>query len=249
MAEGIQKARTRMARIRTIKPEFWQDEDLAEVSEPTLILAAGLLNHSDDEGYFRAHPGLIKAAVFPLREPSMNIHGMLTELSNVGYIRLFEGADGKQYGQIINFTKHQRINRPSESKIRELEKFTEHSVKHHGGLTPGKEQGTGKGSTSDPSGSSRYPEEFELAWKQYPKRNGSNPKAKAYKAWCARLKEGHSVQEMAEGAKRYAEWAKTENKIGTGFVQQGATFFGPSKSFLEEWGVQAKTDNFMAGAF
>ena len=51
-----------MARIRTIKPEFWQDEDLATLSEPALILAAGLLNHADDEGYFRAHPGLIKAA-------------------------------------------------------------------------------------------------------------------------------------------------------------------------------------------
>lgn len=139
-----------MARIRTIKPEFYQDEDLATVSEPAFILAAGLLNHADDEGYFKAHPGLIKAAVFPLREPSVNIHGMLTELSNVGYIRLFEGSDGKQYGRITNFTKHQKVNRPSPSKIKPLQRFTENSVNPHGGLTPGKEQGTGKGINTPP---------------------------------------------------------------------------------------------------
>nr|MBF6067360.1 primosomal protein [Klebsiella pneumoniae] len=38
-----------MARIRTIKPEFWTDEDMAEVSEPACLLAIGLLNYADDE--------------------------------------------------------------------------------------------------------------------------------------------------------------------------------------------------------
>jgi hypothetical protein len=129
-----------MARIRTIKPEFWQDEDLAEISEPAMLLAAGLLNHADDEGYFKANIGLVKAAVFPLREPSVNIHGMLTELSNIGYIELTEGVDGKQYGRIKGFTKHQKINRPSESKIKGLCKFNEDSLNNHGSLTTGKER-------------------------------------------------------------------------------------------------------------
>jgi len=130
-------------RIRTVKPELWQDEDLAEVSEPTLILAIGLLNHADDEGYFRANPALIKAAIFPLREPSVSIHGMLTELSNIDYVRLFEGANGKQYGQICGFMRHQKINRPSPSKIKPLDDGTELSVNDHGELTHGREQGTG----------------------------------------------------------------------------------------------------------
>ena len=129
-----------MARIRTIKPEMWQSEELAQVSEAAMLLAIGLLNHADDEGYFKANPGLVKAAVFPLREPSMNIHGMLTELSNARYLELFEGVDGKQYGFIRNFTKDQKINRPSPSKINELRKISENSVNDHGGLTPGKER-------------------------------------------------------------------------------------------------------------
>lgn len=130
-----------MARIRTIKPDFWQDEDLAGVSEPALILAAGLLNHADDEGYFKANPGLIKAAVFPLREPSVSIHEILKELSNIGYLKLYNGIDGKKYGCIASFTKHQRINRPSNSKIKELIDFNDDSVSPHESLTPGKEQG------------------------------------------------------------------------------------------------------------
>ena len=36
-----------MARIRTIKPEFWTDEDMAEVSEPACLLAIGLLNYAE----------------------------------------------------------------------------------------------------------------------------------------------------------------------------------------------------------
>lgn len=117
------------------------DEDLAIVSESTLLLAIGLLNHSDDEGYFRAHEGLIKAAVFPLREPSVSIQYMLNELSEIGYIKLFKGSDGKSYGLVCNFEKHQRINRPTPSKIKELESFTESSVSTHEQLTIGKEQG------------------------------------------------------------------------------------------------------------
>ena len=140
-----------MARIRTIKPEFYQDEDLASLSEPAFILAAGLLNHADDEGYFKAHPGLIKAAVFPLREPSVSIHGMLVELSNIGYIRLFEGSDGKNYGQINGFTKHQKINRPTDSKIKDIATEKPSSLITHGILSEdslaerNREQGTGKG--------------------------------------------------------------------------------------------------------
>ena len=89
-----------MARIRTIKPEYHQDEDLATVSEPAYILGIGLLNHADDEGFFKAHHGLIKAVVFPLREPSVSIHEMLSEASNTGYIDLFPSSDWKEYSEI-----------------------------------------------------------------------------------------------------------------------------------------------------
>lgn len=109
-----------MARIRTIKPEFWTDEDMSEVSEAACLLAIGLLNYADDEGYFNANPKLIKAAIFPIREQSGSIPVLLRELSSVGYISLFSGHDGKIYGLVNNFAKHQVINKAKKSIIRDL---------------------------------------------------------------------------------------------------------------------------------
>lgn len=134
-----------MARIRTIKPEFWQDEDLAGVSETACLLAIGLLNHADDEGYFKANPALVRAAVFPLREPSVSVQCALTELSDIRFIVLFQGSDGKAYGLVRRFAEHQKVNRPSPSKIKELLPISEDSVIPHGALTGGKEQGKEQG--------------------------------------------------------------------------------------------------------
>ena len=129
-----------MARIRTIKPEFWRNPELSTVSAETALLAIGLLNVADDEGWFFANENLLKADIFPLRECSLSIHGGLTDLSNIGYIRLFLTPDGRRYGHIVNFSKHQKINRPTPSKIKGLQLLTEGSLSTHGGLTAGKER-------------------------------------------------------------------------------------------------------------
>ena len=52
-----------MARIRTVKPDFWKDEELSAASPEAALLAIGLLNHSDDEGFFKANPKLIEAEI------------------------------------------------------------------------------------------------------------------------------------------------------------------------------------------
>ena len=129
-----------MARIRTIKPEFWQNEDLAGIPEVARLVAIGLLNLSDDEGFFKAHPALIKSALFPLTEPSVSIHECLIHLSKIGYIEVRLGTDGKEYGFVKNFKTHQRVNRPTPSKYGPLIEFTEDSLIDHGGLTAGKER-------------------------------------------------------------------------------------------------------------
>lgn len=129
-----------MPRIRTIKPEFWQHEELSELPAETHILAAALLNHADDEGYFKANPKLVEAACFPLRDLSVSVHDMLSDLSNIGYVTLMDGSDGKRYGRIEKFAEHQRVNRPSPSKIAGLVGITDNSVNIQGSLTGGKER-------------------------------------------------------------------------------------------------------------
>ena len=109
-----------MPRIRTIKPEFWRNEDLSAISAEAALLAIGLLNYCDDEGYFNANPKLIESDVFPLRELSGSCPVLIDELHRIGYLAMFSGSDGKKYGQIVNFEKHQVINKKNISRIKEL---------------------------------------------------------------------------------------------------------------------------------
>lgn len=81
----------------------------------------------------------------------------------------------------------------------------------------------------------QYSLEFEEAFRLYPKRAGDNPKKKAWHAWSARLKEGHTAQVIIEGVKRYAAYCDAGGITGTEKVKHAATFFGPDESFLEEW--------------
>lgn len=147
-----------MARIRTIKPEFWKHEDLSELPEITHMLAAALLNHADDEGYFNANPALVRAECLPLREPSVSTHDSLKMLSKIGFIQLGQGEDGKRYGRVVKFDEHQRVNRPTPSKIKAMHVVWEGSPTTHTQLSESsppernreqgreEEQGTGNSS-------------------------------------------------------------------------------------------------------
>ena len=189
-------------RIRTVKPEFWQSEDLARCSVEARLLAIGLLNIADDEGYLKAHSALIKSQIFPFTEDSMNIQGMLIELSKADYLQLLTGDDGKEYAFIKNFTKHQKVNRPSPSKIKASIEFTESSVNNHEQLTIGKERkGTGKGKEQGTNSSTKVNESVEDVfsyWCQVMGKNENQNKltTKREKAIKARLKEGYTVEEI-----------------------------------------------------
>jgi hypothetical protein len=124
-----------MARIRTIKPEFWASEALSLLPEATHMLAAALLNYADDEGYFNANPELIRASCFPLREPSVKVPVILQQLQECGYLRLGFAKDGRRYGHIVNFLKHQKVSHPTESKIKTYDIVWDDSVSPHGVLT------------------------------------------------------------------------------------------------------------------
>ena len=88
--------------------------------------------------------------------------------------------------------------------------------------------------------STDYSPAFEEAWQAYPKRSGGNNKLSAFKAWNARIKQDVKPETMLEGVKRYAAFMASEGKIGTSFVKQAATFFGPDKHFDEPWLVETQ---------
>jgi hypothetical protein len=124
-----------VARIRTIKPEFWTDEELSDLPEATHLLAAALLNYADDHGYFNANVGLVRAACSPLREPSVSIPESFRSLQTMGYLRFGTAPDGKRYGHIVKFDEHQRVSHPSPTKI-PIESMLWDSEKGHSGKIP-----------------------------------------------------------------------------------------------------------------
>lgn len=71
----------------------------------------------------------------------------------------------------------------------------------------------------------------------YPKRAGGNPWGKAAKAINARLDEGATVEQLVAGTERYAGYCAATGKVGTEFVKQAATFFGPDCHFREPWNL------------
>ncbi|WP_224330079.1 DnaT-like ssDNA-binding domain-containing protein [Klebsiella oxytoca] len=103
------------------------------------------MNYADDEGYFNANPLLIKAAIFPIRETSSTIPVHLQELSKCGYIELLLSRDGKQYGRIVNFSKHQVINKKKDSKIKILELIPYKYGTDTDSIPPGRDQGKDQG--------------------------------------------------------------------------------------------------------
>ena len=93
-----------------------------------------------------------------------------------------------------------------------------------------------------------YSDEFENLWKSRPKRKGTDNKREAFKAYQARIREGHSHDELLNGVKAYREFVKAEGKEGTEFVKMTATLLGPNKHFADDWKPEApKSENKFRG--
>lgn len=116
-------------RIRTIKPDFWTDEKIGELSMPARLLFIALWNIADDYGNFANKPKQIKIQTMPY--DNVDIQELLSELSSIDLITHYS-SDNKEYYHLNNFLKHQKINRPS-PPIYPV--FCSDSVSNHGTIT------------------------------------------------------------------------------------------------------------------
>lgn len=102
-----------MARIRTIKPEFFTSEDVVNLSPLARLFYIGLWCECDREGRLDWKVGTLKMRYLPGDDCS--IESIASELVKAGLVAIYE-VDGKQYAEIPTFKKHQVINnRESES--------------------------------------------------------------------------------------------------------------------------------------
>lgn len=106
-----------MARIRTIKPEFPQSESMGRVSRDARLLFVLLWTIADDSGRLRGNSRMLASLLFPYDDDAPGlIDKWMDELDREHCIDRYE-VDGNRYVQIAKWLNHQKIDRPSESKI------------------------------------------------------------------------------------------------------------------------------------
>lgn len=102
-----------MARIRSVKPEFWTSEQITECSPNARLLFIGLWSFSDDSGIHKASLKRLKMEVFPSDDFTAEIMGLLVgELISAALIQQYD-VDGHGYWRVTGWTKHQRIDQPT----------------------------------------------------------------------------------------------------------------------------------------
>ena len=102
-----------MARIRTIKPEFWEDEKLAKLPVYARLLFIGTWNFADDNGALLANPVLMKSHIFPYEDIGISTISEWIDMLVENGMLIRTTYNGKDYLVIRKFLIHQKINRKS----------------------------------------------------------------------------------------------------------------------------------------
>lgn len=104
-----------MARIRSIKPDFWCSEQVIGLSRDARLLFIGLWNFADDKGRIKWSPLTIKAQIFPADNLSGDdVENLLSEIVRGSLLERYENGS-QMYAQITGW-HHQRIDRPQPAK-------------------------------------------------------------------------------------------------------------------------------------
>lgn len=100
-----------MARIRTIKPEFWEDEKIGKLPLQARLLYIGTWNIADDNGVLRGNIAWIKSQVFPYDENLRigEVKGWIDALVKARMLIPFLYRE-ESYYVIRTFRSHQRID-------------------------------------------------------------------------------------------------------------------------------------------
>lgn len=128
-----------MARIRSIKPEFWDDLKIAKISRDARLLYIGLWNFADDLGVVVGDSIWIKSKIFPFDHIQIQqFERWIQELVKSGFISLFSHK-GEKFYYLPTLTRHQVINRPNYEKVNiqkaDLKTVLEQSLIVHGTIS------------------------------------------------------------------------------------------------------------------
>lgn len=192
-----------MARIRTIKPDFFTSGDIVSLSPLARLFYVALWCESDRAGRFEWKLSTFKLRYLP--GDNCDVQALADEIVGAGLVVLYE-ADGRQYAEIPTFAKHQVINnREAESTIPARVRHAS-STRESGGLQErkGKER---KERKSNDGG-------FEEFWSAWPKSERKQDKAKCAEKWAK-----HDLDELLPTILADLETKKRTQKWLGGFIE------------------------------
>jgi hypothetical protein len=203
-----------MARIRTIKPEFFTSEDIVGLSAFARLLYIALWCEADKEGRLVWKPKTFKMRYLP--GDDLGIDALCKELTESGLVVLY----GDGYAYIPAFKAHQHINpRESESQLPDPSGTRQARVgtrQSRVSDAQGGREGKGKEGTPDASGEVASPVSgFDRFWEAWPKSHRKEARGKCLEAW--RKGAAESVADLilthVESLKRSPGWTKDNGQF------------------------------------
>lgn len=100
-----------MARIRTLKPEFWQDEKLSPLPPLERLVFLGLLSMADDAGRLVDNVKAIDGMLFPHTDDTSR--DAIETLARLKRVCRYTAESGQKCIQILGWAKHQKVDNPA----------------------------------------------------------------------------------------------------------------------------------------
>ena len=206
-----------MARIRTIKPDFWTDGNMVSLSPFARLLYIGMWNFTlCDHGHVADDAMKLKLQILPM--DNIDINDLLNEIMEQGRVVRVADNEGRTYLLIRRFNDHQKIDprwktrcpacahrdslNPVETQVSFSEPHRDSPKLPLGREGMGRdgigEEGNNTCSPATPS--SERPTRFEEFWEHYPRKVGKDKAKTKYVAATKRADE----QTIIDGATRLA---------------------------------------------
>lgn len=205
-----------MARIRTIKPEFFTSDDICALSMAARLLYIGIWCEADREGRMEWKPRSLKRRYLP--DDDVDVEALCAELVAAKLVKPY--GDGLAY--IPTFNKHQHINpREAASTLPDPESTRQPRVPHASATRQprdsdtqvGREGKEGKGTRDatrddDPPG-------FADFWTAWPSSDRKQARGECAKAWKKAGAERCAAEILAhvERLKESKDWQKNAGEF------------------------------------
>lgn len=245
-----------MARIRSVKPEFWTDGTNLRMSEPCALFFIGLWNFCDDEG---KHPHDLDQLVAELggRWHRGKLKLFISCLVKSGQLRINSDATWIQ----VTGWSHQKIDRPRQPSVKaediqwldQIESTIILDQSRSIDARIGSDRiGKDRIGSDNIRRSSRIEAvaepiqtrekkletaapkfDLELIFENYPKRAGDQKKKTGLECLSKKITTQGLFEKALRASQNYFKHCESEQLTGTKFVKQFSTFFGKDDTWLE----------------